>query len=292
LLQEGFWACVEWLTDSAMRENRPAPTLRHNILPGMVWTAFTDPPRAERAADVVHVVTPAGRTSLATVALDRSLGTAAHSVARLDAKGMFFCSSFLLTPTIVVCPYHFAVEFAAMDTAGSWRLTTRVFARFDLAEGSSAREIIGVLRVIRPEGDDLRGGSLRRELLEQSWPALLQLAEPAPAPPLELAPEAPDLGDAVSVIGFARSDPRVPSAAFAEHFAGASGEKHIMSGVVLREAGDTWTFDYDCFTADGVSGGAVVDRAGRVVGMHVAGGAVENGRKRAVGVALTKLSIS
>ena len=99
------------------------------------------------------------------------------------------------------------------------------------------------------------------------------------------------LGQRVAVIGFPRADARIPRAEFAQHFAGSDGEKHFMPGTVLRSPVDSWTFDYDCFTADGTSGGPVVDlETNTIIGMHVAGYTPTEGRKRGVAVALTSFA--
>ena len=92
----------------------------------------------------------------------------------------------------------------------------------------------------------------------------------------------------MSVIGFPIDTGTPATSEFAHHFTVASGEKHVMPGTVERAAGTTWTFDHNCFTAPGTSGGPIVDHAGQVVGMHVAGRASKDGFKTGTGIALTR----
>ena len=293
VLVEGFWTLVEWLTEQAIREQKPAPTLRQSVLPGMVWTSFTEAERASRV-EGVHVVTPTGRTREGD-APDK-LVAVARSVGRLEASGgpagEFLCSAFLVAPQLLICPVHFAVKFADQHDDGSWTMRNEARVRFDLADSASERVVVRALRTLRPP-DHLTAdsGTLPRAALPQCWPVVLLLSEPAATSPLVLAREAPETGQRVAVMGFPRTDARIPSQMFAEHFTGAAGEKHVMPGAVLRSPGETWTLDYDCFTADGTSGGPVVDlQTGEVVGMHVAASLVQDGRKRCVAIAMTRFS--
>ncbi len=293
VLVEGFWTMVEWLTEQAIRDQKPAPTLRQSVLPGMVWTSFTETERAPRI-EGVHVVTSTGRTR-AGDAPDK-LVAVARSVGRLEASGgpagQFLCSAFLVAPQLLLCPVHFAVKFAYRLADGSWLMRHEARVRFDLADAASERVVVRALRTLRPP-DHLTAdsGTLPREALPECWPVLLELSEPAAAPPLVVAREAPETGQRVTVIGFPRSDARIPSQMFAEHFTGSAGEKHVMPGAVLRSPGETWTLDYDSFTADGTSGGPVVDlQTGLVVGMHVAASLVKDGRKRCIAIAMTRFS--
>jgi hypothetical protein len=192
----------------------------------------------------------------------------------------------------VLCPVHFATTFAEQHTDGSWTMRNEALLRFDLTDAASEHVVVRAIRTLRPL-DHLTAdsGTLPRSSLPQCWPVLLLLAEPAAATPLVVAREAPEAGQRVAVIGFPRSDARIPSDMFAKNFMGSAGEKHVMSGAILRSPGNTWTLDYDCFTADGTSGGPVVDlQTGAVVGMHVAASHVQDGRKRGVAIAMTRFS--
>ena len=123
-------------------------------------------------------------------------------------------------------------------------------------------------------------------MLEMCWPVLLRLDKDAPVPPLPIATKPAANGDRVSVIGFPTG---MAATEFAHHFTVASGKKQVMPGTVERVAGTTWTFDYNCFTAPGTSGGPIVDHAGQVVGMHVVGRPSKDFRfKTGTGIALTK----
>lgn len=292
VLVEGFWTLVEWLTEKAIREQLPAPTLRQTVLPGMVWTSFTETERAQRI-DGLHVVTSTGHTRAAD-APEKFLEVA-RSVCRLEAGAPgsgFLCSAFLVAPRVLLCPFHFAVQFAEPQADGSWEMRSEARVRFELTDSASEHVVERVLRTLRPpEYLEVDGGALSSETLEQCWPVLLMLSEPAAGQPLVVTRDAPDVGQRVCVIGFPRSDAHIPNDVFAEHFAGAAGEKHVMPGAVLRSPGDTWTLDYDCFTADGTSGGPVVDlQTGAVIGMHVGASKVKDGRKRGIALAMTRFS--
>jgi hypothetical protein len=291
VLAEGFWTLVEWLTERAIRERTPPPTLRQSVLPGIVWTSFTEAPRAKQI-ESVQVVTPTGRT-YASEASDK-LTAVARAVGRLEVSGgdsaAFLCSAFLVAPQVLLCPVHFAKLFATQHGDGNWTMDKKARVRFELADDASQRVVVRALRTLRPRGE-VDSGILPRQHLDLCWPVLLWLSEPAAAPPLEVAYEAPEAGQRVAVIGFPRSDARIPSEMFAAHFTGSAGEKHAMPGAVLRSPGESWTLDYDCFTADGTSGGPVVDlQTGAVVGMHVGAFPVEDGRKRGIAIAMTRFS--
>jgi hypothetical protein len=205
-----------------------------------------------------------------------------------DDPSSFLCSSFLAAPRIAVCPVHFALKFGSERPDGTWQLDRPMQIRFDLADSSKDRLVGRIVRTLRPPNSStVDGGFLPAAVLAQCWPVLLELTEPAATPSLPLGNTVPAPGAPVVVIGFPRNDARIPSALFAQHFAGAAGEKHYMTGVILRSAGETWTLDYDCFTADGVSGGPVIDpNGGAVIGMHVASQPPRDPRARKRGVAL------
>ncbi|HUC20738.1 MAG TPA: hypothetical protein VMR98_04555, partial [Candidatus Polarisedimenticolaceae bacterium] len=62
-------------------------------------------------------------------------------------------------------------------------------------------------------------------------------------------------------------------------------------GSILQSSPQSWTLDYDCFTAAGTSGGPVVDlETGTVVGMHVAALPVSETRKRGTAIDLTRFN--
>jgi hypothetical protein len=291
VLAEGFWRLLEWLTEKSAADKTAPPQLRQSLVPGTVWTAFA-PPRPASPLGASRVVLPSGR-ALAD-APDVRMAAAERAVGRLDVIGEtgFLCSSFLVGPRTAVCPLHFALKFADEGPDGSW--TIRLPTVFNVVPGSDAsvRKVVRVLRTIRPPaGTDLDRGPLPRELLDQCWPVLLELDADTSPGALSISTLAAAVGQRVAVIGFPRSDVRVPPGVFAELFAGAAGEKHLMPGAVLRAAGTGPLFDYDCFTADGTSGGPVVDAAtGLVLGMHVAASPVQDGRKRGMAVALSSLA--
>ncbi len=290
VLVEGFWTLVEWLTEKAILKQLPAPTLRQSVLPGMVWTSFTESERAQRI-EGLHVVTSTGHTRAAD-APDKFFAVA-RAVGRLEILGEpaneFLCSAFLVAPRLLLCPFHFAEFFADQDDDGNWTMLDEVRVRFDLADPESDRVVVRALRTMRPP--DYATAALRLPALQQCWPVLLVLSEPAAAAPLVVAQKEPEVGQRVAVMGFPRTDARIPSDIFAAHFTGSAGEKHVMPGAVLRSPGDTWTLDYDCFTADGTSGGPVVDlQTGAVFGIHVAASEVRDGRKRGIAIAMTQFS--
>lgn len=294
VMVEGFWTLVEWLTEESNRNSTPPPKLGQSVLPGMVWTSFTDTPRAELIGSV-QVITPTGRSYAGSASDD--LVDVARSVGRLETSGEmsggFLCTGFLVAPQLLLCPIHFAISFAQEQPDGRWAMQREARVRFELGDTTTERTVIQVVRTLRPprQFTHVDGGMLDRAMLDKCWPVLLLLSEPAAASPLVVASEAPEIGQRVAVIGFPRSDARLPSSVFAHHFAGSAGEKHVMSGSVLRSPGTSWTLDYDCFTADGTSGGPVVDMAtGTVVGMHVAASRMADGRKRGVALAMTRFS--
>ena len=117
------------------------------------------------------------------------------------------------------------------------------------------RSVQRVLRTIRPPADaDLSGGPLPRHLLEQCWPVLLELDGEVQLP-LMISATPVKVGQRVALVGFPRSDARVPDEVFAALFAGAAGAKHVMPGAVLRATGNGVLFDYDSFSADGTRRG-------------------------------------
>ena len=283
---EGFWALFDWLTREAGRRNLAPPVLRQPLTSGMVWTSFLDAPTEETGT--VRIVTTSGRTSLAAMSDERSVMVAARSAGRIARDdGSFLSTAFVIAPRIAVVPVHVAQAFAAVDANGRWRLQKRTSISFDLADPTSTRRVVEVLRTVRPDGE-ADGGSLDAAMLEICWPVLLRLEGDAPAPALPIAAKASADGERVSVIGFPVDTGTPATAEFAHHFAVASGEKHVMPGTVERTAGTTWTFDHNCFTAPGTSGGPIVNQAGEVVGMHVAGRASEDGFKTGTGIAMTR----
>jgi hypothetical protein len=291
VLAEGFWRLVDWLTADAMRQGIAPPVLGRAVLPGTVWTAFTEAPPAARV-DAIRIVPSVGRPSVGDASASRAEAIA-RSVGRVEIEGApepFVCSCALVGPRLAICPRYVVVMFADEAADGTWTLRRGVRVRFDAGETTSDRTVARVVRTLRPEpGAPMDGGTLPRETLERSWPVVLELSEDAAAPPLAPAAEAPALGRRVAVIGFPTVDARIPSESFARYFSGASGEKHFMPGTVVRAAGESWTFDYDCFTAPGVSGGPVIDlETGTLTGMHVAGLPAREGRKRGIGMSLVK----
>ncbi len=290
VLVEGFWTLVEWLTAKSMRENRPPPAMRQSVVPGMVWTSFTDSPRAE-PIESLHVVTSTGRNYARDV-LDDLVPEVARSVGRLAADGApepFVCTGFLVAPQLLLCPY-FGLTSAREHEDGSWTMEKGLRVRFELGDATSERTVTRIVRTLRPPqhlvtNDDTFGAGP----LDRMWPVLLQLSEPVATSPLVIAREAPEVGQRVCVIGFPYWDARIGSESFAQHFTGSAGEKHVMPGSILRASGESWTFNYDCFTAAGTAGGPVVDlETGTVVGMHVVGMPVSQSRKSGMAIAMTR----
>ena len=283
---EGFWALFDWLTEESGRRNLAPPVLREQLTSGMVWTSFLDAPTEEKGT--VRLVTTSGRTSLANISDERGVMVAARSAGRIAREdGSFLSTAFLIAPRITVVPVHVAAAFASVDADGKWQLDQPTSISFDLADPRSKRRVVEVLRTVRPK-TKADGGSLDKKMLEICWPVLLRLDKDAPVPPLPIATKPAANGDRVSVIGFPVDTGMAATSEFAHHFTVASGEKHVMPGTVERVAGTTWTFDHNCFTAPGTSGGPIVDHAGQVVGMHVAGRASKDGFKTGTGIALTR----
>jgi V8-like Glu-specific endopeptidase len=288
-LAEGFWTLIEWLGAQSVGKGRPAPVLHENVVPGMVWTAFTERKRASRIGDV-RVVSSSGRSSLGDSADSSVLTRAAQSVGRLEFVGDNAVSStFLVGPDLVLCPVHVVTAFAEEKADGTWTMRKRVRVRFDLADAGYDREIRSVLRTLRPDDESPDGGSLEPKMLAICWPVLLRLKARVALPPLRFG-KAPVVGQRVAVLGFP-FDYSIPSQTFAQQFAGAAGEKHAMPGTVVRAPGKTWTLDYDCFTAAGTSGAPVVNvDTGTVVGMHVVGVPSDDGFKVGVGIETSRLA--
>lgn len=291
VLADGFWALMQWLTATAMRANEPPPALRESVLPGIVWTAFSEPAVAARPG-ALRFVTSAGQTRFGDSQARDSLTQAARAVGRLEIESRLFASVSLLEPRIVICPWFVAAEIGSENADGSWTMrdrNTRVV--FDPMDEGTARLVTRIVRTLRPApGIELSGGSLDRDTLSKGWPVLLELAEDVPFAPLTRTSTVLEGGDAVAVIGFPQDDARLPPGTFAQHFAGSVGEKHVMPGVILRAPDGTGTLDYDCFTAAGTSGGPVIHLAtGAIVAMHVAALPAAGGRKRGVGVVLDGL---
>jgi V8-like Glu-specific endopeptidase len=287
---EGFWALVDWLTEEAGRKNLAPPLLREQLTSGMVWTSFLDAAAGEKGT--VRLVTTSGRTSLATITDDRSVMVAARSAGRVaSGGGSYLSTAFLIAPRIAVVPVHVATAFASVDADGVWRIEKPTSISFDLADPQSTRQVVDILRTVRP-GTEADGGSLAPQMLDICWPVLLRLDADAPVPALSIATQPVAEGDRVSVIGFPIDTGTPATSEFAHLFTASSGEKHVMPGTVERAAGATWTFDHNCFTAPGTSGGPVVNRAGEVVGMHVAGRAstegLKAGFKSGTAIALTR----
>jgi hypothetical protein len=261
--------------------------LRESVLPGIVWTTFSEASRAARVG-AVRIVTSAGQTRFGEAAIGNAIANAARAVGRLELEAGIISSVALLQPRLVICPLYVAIELGTENDDGTWTTrATRARVQFDLHDDKTTRDVTRIIRTLRPAaGAPVDGGSFDFDL-SKSWPVLLELAEDAPFPPLVLAQTSVEMGDSVAVIGFPHSDTRIPQGTFSEHFAGSSGEKHVMSGVVLRAPNGTRTLEYDCFTAGGTSGGPVIDLAtGAMIGMHVAGLPFGGGRRRGVGVVM------
>ena len=287
-LAEGFWTLVEWLGAKSAEKKFAAPILQENVLPGMVWTAFTERTRASRISDV-RIVSSRGRSSTGDSADAAVLAAAAPAVGRVDIVGKHpVATTFLVAPDLVIVPLHVAEAFAKRGPKGKWTLTEQALVRFDLADAAYDREIKSVLRTIRPDEKNPDGGSIPSETLEICWPVVVQLKKKVDITPLTFG-KPPAVGQRVAVIAFPY-DYALPDKTFAQQFAGASGEKHAMPGSVVRAPGKTWTLDYDCFTAQGTSGGPVVNvQTGAVAGMHVVGMPSADGYKIGAAIEMSRL---
>ena len=287
-LAEGLWTLTEWLGAKSVRTGVPAPLLQENVLPGMIWTAFTPRMRASRIGEM-RIVSTSGRSSTGDSADAAVLWKAAQSCGRIEFVGANpVASTFLVAPDLVLCPVHVVAAFATL-AGGTWTMQKKILVRFDLADATHDREITSVLRTLLPNEANPDGGSIDVQTLDICWPVLLQLKTKVTLPPLSFG-KAPAVGQRVAVIGFP-FDYSIPSKTFAQQFAGASGEKHAMPGTVRRAPGKTWTLDYDCFTAVGTSGAPVVNTDnGTVVGMHVVGKPTDEGFKVGVGIEMSRLA--
>jgi len=291
VIAEGFWTLLQWMTVQAMEKNAPPPALSESVLP-IAWTAFSEPSRAARA-DALRIVTAAGQTRFGDSTRDDVLATSARAVGLLSIRGRHVKSSaFLIAPRLIVCPLYMARALGDERDDGRWTLKEEAHVEFDIREPKRAHVIGRVLRTLRPAGTDkVAGGALERDVLDDCWPVVVELTEEAMARPLLITPEPPDIGQPVAVIGFPHDNVHYGSGAFAQHFAGSSGEKHVMWGSVVRAPEQSWTFDYDCFTTAGTGGGPVINvENGAVFGMHVAGLLPqEDGRRRGVALAFKHL---
>jgi hypothetical protein len=290
VLVEGFWTLVDWLTTTAMRRSVAPPTLGRAVLPGTVWTAFAESAGSARAG-VVRILPSAGRPFFGDPSTSR-VAAFARCVGRLDfedGRDPLLCSCTLVAPRLAICPRRFALEFADESSDGIWTIRRAVRVRFG-SEPSSERAVARIVRTLRPPSDvSIEDGTVPRQVLDQGWPVVLELSEDASGAPPATRSQPPAAGTRVVVNGFPRTDAKIPSESFARYFIGAAGEKHVMPGTVLRSAGDSWTFEYDCFTTDGVSGGAVVDlESGALAGMHVAASRPREGRKRGAAISLIR----
>ena len=275
IVAEGFWALIEWVSARAIAKDLPPPELREHVLPGTIWTGFVDAPRAPRI-EGVHAVATTGRSYVGAADENRVLAQVARSVARVQGvTRLFAASTFLVAPRLVLVPIHVAEAFAG-----------EVEVQFDPHDAASTRRVSRVLKTLRPD-PPLAAGEPHRDLLEISWPVLVELDEDAGVPPLTIADAAPEVGDRVAVIGFPQSTGALPAETFAHYFSGSSGDKHAMPGPVLRASAERWSVDYGCFTAAGTGGGAVIDlESGKLVAMHIAGVPVPEQRKVGVGIGL------
>jgi hypothetical protein len=293
VLTEGFWTLVDWITSKAMQAGVAPPTLERNIVPGTVWTGFTEA-AAHAGRESIRVLPSAGRPHISDRPRDRFVSLA-RFVGRLDLEGgsrALLGSCFLVGPQHVICPLHSISNVAEEDASGAWTLRQPIRVHFDVGDASTDRIVTRIVRALPPKanivGDESR---LSPDLLTQSWPVVLELSEPAAAAALALGTRPPEVAQRVVVIGFPRDDARIPSPTFAQHFVPAGGKKHVMPGAVVWAADNSATFEYDCFTTPGTSGGPVIDlETGTVVGMHVAALEPTERRNRGIAVAVTRFA--
>ncbi len=254
VIAQGFWTLMQWLTASAAEQDALPPALRESVLPGVVWTAFSAPPVAAHA-DALRFVTSAGQTRIGEARRNERMAKAAEAAGLVEGDLSLIGTCTLVAPRIVLCP-----KFVAKDAM-------RVHF------GAATFDVVGVQR-------ELQGSEHVLVLLELSGDVV--------AEPLTIADALPQAGQAVGVIGFPQRDMRWKDVAFAEHFAGAPGEKHVMSGAVIDapESG-TSMFSHDCFTSVGTAGGPLIDlTTGSAVGVHIGGLPPSGGRKRGSAMAL------
>ncbi|HEX8407995.1 MAG TPA: trypsin-like peptidase domain-containing protein, partial [Thermoanaerobaculia bacterium] len=151
------------------------------------------------------------------------------------------------------------------------------------------RRVKRILKTLRPEKPPLHKDVLPPDLLEQCWPVLLELDRTVDVPPLKIG-RAPTTGQRVAILGFPFSVSMADDI-FAQRFAGASGELHVMAGSVVSAPPKAFAFDYDCFTAAGTGGAPVVNvDDGTLIGMHVTGTNPEKGFERGAGIAMHRFA--
>jgi hypothetical protein len=289
VLTEGLWTLVDWVTSQAMQAGVTPPTLRLNVLPGTVWTGFSE--LVEPAGvESIRVLPNAGRPHIVKGAGNRYVSFA-HSVGRLELEGEAGAlgSCFLVAPMRVVCAID-PLSDLVDEIDGRWILRTPMRVRFDRHNASADRVIRRVIGRLGLSADISPGGSGATSAMENENRVLvLELSEPAAAQPLARATRVPEVNQRIAVIGFPQDQWSISSTStFAQHFVGAAGEKHVMPGAVVRSSKDAPTFEYECFTPAGTNGGPVIDlETGTVTGIHLTALAPLDGRKRGVAVALS-----
>ena len=118
VLAEGFWTLVDWVTSKARQAGVTPPTLRHSVLPGTVWTGFSELVQPA-GVESIRVLPSAGRPHIVEGGGSRYLSLA-RSVGRLELggePGVLLGSCFLVTPRHVICGSD-AVSTIAED---AWR---------------------------------------------------------------------------------------------------------------------------------------------------------------------------
>jgi hypothetical protein len=120
--------------------------LQENVLPGLAWTAFTERPRAAHMSDL-RMVGTSGRTYVGDLADQAVLTQAAQSVALLEVPSSVWpgweqrASTFLVAPTLALCPVHVARSFAEENADRTWTLTQYARICFDPGDAASDRGV-------------------------------------------------------------------------------------------------------------------------------------------------------
>ena len=203
----------------------------------------------------MRLVTTSGRTSLANTSDERGVMVAARSAGRIAREdGSFLVrrsSSRRASPSSrCTSPRHSRQSMRTESGSSTNRRASPSILPTRGARDTSSRSCGPCVPKRRPT-------AVRsiRKMLEICWPVLLRLDKDAPVPPLPIATKPAANGDRVSVIGFPVDTGMAATSEFAHHFTVGIGEKHVMPGMIERVAGTTWTFDHNCFTAPGTSGG-------------------------------------
>ncbi|MFN0250946.1 MAG: alkaline phosphatase family protein [Kofleriaceae bacterium] len=248
IVVQGFAALSRWLPQRAGRRDAPPPILREQIVPGSVWTAFTE--RADNARE--HVVLPSG----SSVARRDDARVSLAATGRIaTSTNEHICSTFLVGQRTAACPTRFALQFARLD-GGVWSAPDPVKVQI----GERIATVVRVVPTPRPDH------GLSPEVAE-NWPVMLELAEAIDVRVPPIICSRLEVGAAIVGTGVATRDVGIPqpfAAAFVQHEA----TEQLFSGSITAVSGPT--IEVDLFTSSGCEGGAVFDAStGALIAMHV-----------------------